>query len=241
MTRSSGPDLYPVMRVVLRAAVRTMWKPTITGMEHIPASGPAILAANHISVLDSVFMIPTLPRRITYIGKAEYLDSWKTRYFFQGFGAIPVDRSGGDAAAAALDAAARVLEGGGVFGIFPEGTRTRDGFLHKGKTGVARLSFRTGAPVVPMGLRGLDEIQPPDRRAPRPFKGWEVRIGAPIHPGRFGRRTDDSRALRFMTDEIMYEICQLSGQTYVDTYSEKGATAVLAQAPAAATPTAVTG
>ncbi len=217
-----GTDLYPVVRGVLRPAVRVFWRPTVTGMENVPTSGPALLAANHISVLDSVFMIPTLPRRITYIGKAEYLDSWKTRIFFRGLGAIPVDRSGGDAAAAALDAAAKVLEQGGLFGIFPEGTRTRDGFLHRGKTGVARLAMRTGAPVVPIGLRGLDKIQPPEAKFPRPFRRWEVRIGEPIHAERYGTDLNDNQALRALTDEIMFEIRELSGQTYVNTYSEKG-------------------
>ena len=212
----TGIDLYPVVRGVLRPAVRVLWKPTVIGMEHMPTSGPALLAANHISVLDSVFMIPTLARRITYIGKAEYLDSWKTRVFFRGLGAIPVDRSGGDAAAAALDAAAEVLEKGGLFGIFPEGTRTRDGFLHKGKTGVARLAMRTGAPIVPVGLRGLDAIQPPDAKFPRPFRKWEVRIGE-----RYGSDPTDNQALRALTDEIMFEIRTLSGQTYVNTYSER--------------------
>lgn len=219
---SQGPDLYPVVKGILRPAIRMFWKPTVIGMENVPASGPALLAANHISVLDSVFMIPTLPRRITYIGKAEYLDSWKTRIFFRGLGAIPVDRSGGDAAAAALDAAAKVLEDGGLFGIFPEGTRTRDGFLHRGKTGVARLAMRTGAPVVPIGLRGLDAIQPPEAKFPRPFRPWEVRIGEPIHPERYGNDPNDNRALRALTDEIMFEIRELSGQTYVNTYTEKG-------------------
>lgn len=217
-----GPDLYPVFRGILRPAVKVFWKPTVIGMDNVPLEGPALIAANHISVLDSVFMIPTLSRRITYIGKAEYLDSWKTKHFFRGLGAIPVDRSGGDAAAAALDSAARVLEAGGLFGIFPEGTRTRDGFLHRGKTGVARLAMRTGAPVIPIGLRGLDEIQPPDAKFPRPFRRWEVRIGEPLHPQRYGTDPDDNKALRALTDEIMYEIGELSGQTYVNTYSEKG-------------------
>lgn len=217
-----GPDLYGVVRGVLRPAVWMLWKPTVLGMENVPTSGPALLAANHISVLDSVFMIPTLTRRITYIGKAEYLDSWKTRVFFRGLGAIPVDRSGGNAAVAALDAAAKVLEQGGLFGIFPEGTRTRDGFLHRGKTGVARLAMRTGAPVVPVGLRGLDAIQPPDAKFPRPFRRWEVRVGEPIHPDRYGPDPTDNQALRALTDEIMYEIRSLSGQTYVNTYSERG-------------------
>ena len=217
-----GPDLYPMFRGILRPAVKIFWTPTVIGMENLPTAGPALLAANHISVLDSVFMIPTVPRRITYIGKAEYLDSWKTKFFFQGLGAIPVDRSGGRAAVAALDAAAQVLDAGGLFGIFPEGTRSRDGFLHRGKTGVARLALRTGAPVVPMGLRGLDLIQPPDKKFPRPFRRWEVRIGEPIYPERYGNDPSNNRALRALTDEIMFEIGQLSGQTYVNTYSEKG-------------------
>ena len=217
-----GPDLYPVVKGILRPAVKMFWKPTVVGMQNVPTSGPALMAANHISVLDSVFMIPTLPRRITYIGKAEYLDSWKTRIFFRGLGAIPVDRSGGDAAAAALDAATKVLDEGGLFGIFPEGTRTRDGFLHRGKTGVARLAMRTGAPVVPYGLRGLDAIQPPDAKFPRPFRRWEVRFGEPIYAERYGTDLNDNQALRAFTDEIMFEIRELSGQTYVNTYSEKG-------------------
>ena len=123
---------------------------------------------------------------------------------------------------AALDAAAKVLDEGGLFGIFPEGTRTRDGFLHRGKTGVARLAMRTGAPVVPIGLRGLDIIQPPDAKFPRPFRRWEVRIGEPIDPERYGPDPKDNKALRAFTDEIMFEIRELSGQTYVNTYSEKG-------------------
>ena len=148
--REAG-QLYAVAKALLTPVFRFAFRPRVSGLEHVPAEGKAIIAPNHTSVLDS-FIIPSiLPRRITYVGKAEYMDSWKTKHLFPAMGMIPIDRSGGDSAKAALDAAAKVLGRGELFGIYPEGTRT-DGRLHKGHTGVARLALRTGAPIVPVGV-----------------------------------------------------------------------------------------
>jgi 1-acyl-sn-glycerol-3-phosphate acyltransferase len=198
------------------------WRIRGEGLEHLP-DGPAILCANHVSVLDSFFIPAVLSRRITFVGKAEYLDSWKTRHLFPALGMIPIDRSGGDAATAALDSAAEILARGELFGIYPEGTRSRDGMLHKGHTGPARLALRTGAPIVPVGVRGTLEIMPPDARRPRLFKRATISFGAPIHPERFAAFGDERSILRTMTDEVMYEIRELSGQEYIHTYATKTA------------------
>jgi 1-acyl-sn-glycerol-3-phosphate acyltransferase len=197
------------------------WRIRTSGLEHVPESGPAILAPNHTSVLDSFFLPLVLPRRITYVGKAEYLDDWKTRKLFPAMGMIPIDRSGGDAATAALDTAARVLERGELFGIYPEGTRSRDGVLHKGHTGLARLAARTGAPIIPVGLIGTRDVQPPDAKLPKPFKTVEVKLGAPIEAARHADGIDDHLLYRQVTDEVMYEIRAMTGQDYVDQYATK--------------------
>jgi 1-acyl-sn-glycerol-3-phosphate acyltransferase len=189
----------------------------------VPDFGPAIVAPNHVSVLDSFFVPVVLPRRITYVGKAEYLDNWKTRHLFPALGMIAIDRSGGDAAAAALDAAAGLLDRGELFGIYPEGTRSRDGRLHKGHTGVARLALRTGAPILPVGLQGTREVMPPGSRYPQPWGTVRVRIGKPIDVShhRATRPVQERLLLRRLTDELMYEIRELSDQEYVDEYATK--------------------
>ena len=151
------------------------------------------------------------------------MDNWKTKYLFPAMGMIPIDRSGGSASERALNAAARVLERGELFGIFPEGTRSRDGVLHKGHTGPARLALRTGAPLVPVGMRGTREIQPPDAKFPKPFKACSIRFGRPINVDRYRDRADDHLVLRQIIDEVMFEIRNLSGQEYVDTYATKKA------------------
>ena len=163
-------DLQTRVRKIIGPLFRRLWRLEITGVEHLPESGPAIIAANHTSVIDSFIVPAVLPRNVTYVGKAEYLDDWKTRRLFPALGMIPLDRKGGDAAQAALDLAARILEDGELFAIYPEGTRSRTGKLYKGHTGVARLSHRTGAPIIPVGLRGMRDIQPPDAPVPRLFK-----------------------------------------------------------------------
>jgi 1-acyl-sn-glycerol-3-phosphate acyltransferase len=207
--------------------MRFAWRIHAEGLENLPDDGPAILCPNHTSVLDS-FLLPIalLPvsgdRRVMFVGKAEYLDSWKTRHVFPALGMIPIDRSGGEAAQRALDLAAAAIGRGELFGIYPEGTRSRDGRLHKGHTGPARLAFRTGAPLMPVGIVGSRRIQPPEAKLPRIFEPCAVRIGRPIHPEHYRDRTDDRLVLRQVTDELMFEIRTLSGQEYVDDYATRG-------------------
>jgi len=223
---SSGPQvgrLYTAARAVLAPAFRFLWHIQAEGLEHVPPTGPAIIAPNHISVLDSFFVPCVLGRRITYIGKSEYLDSWKTRHLFPALGMIAVDRSGGDAAAKALDAACGVLERGELFGIYPEGTRSRDGLLHRGHTGVARIALRTGTPIVPVGVQGTVEVMPPDARVPQPWRTVRIRFGRPIDvtAHRTARPVPERLLLRQITDEVMFEIRELSGQRYVDEYATR--------------------
>ena len=220
MERDAG-QLQSVARAVLTPPFKFLWKITTEGLEHLPPSGGAIIAPNHISVLDSFFVPLVLPRRITYVGKAEYMDDWKTKWLFPAMGMIPIDRSGGDASTRALDAAAGILEAGELFGIYPEGTRARDGLLHKGHTGIARLALRTNSPIVPVGIIGTDRVQPADAKLPHPFRRVHLRFGRPIDVGRYCDRINDRLVLRQITDEVMYEIRNLSGQDYVDTYATK--------------------
>jgi 1-acyl-sn-glycerol-3-phosphate acyltransferase len=152
--------LYPVAKAVLSPLFKGLWRIKTVGLDRLPPNGGAIFCPNHTSVIDSFFLPLVLPRRITFVGKAEYMDSWKTKHIFPAIGMIPIDRSGGNAAERALNTAARVLESGEFFGIYPEGTRARDGRLHRGHTGPARLALRTGAPIVPVGIVGTREIQP---------------------------------------------------------------------------------
>jgi 1-acyl-sn-glycerol-3-phosphate acyltransferase len=213
--------LYPVARALLTPLFRFGWRVHVRGLDNLPRRGPAILCPNHTSVIDSFLLPSVLPRRITFVGKAEYLDDWKTRHLFPALGMIPLDRSGGDASARALDAAAGVLESGELFGIYPEGTRSRDGKLRKGHTGPARLSLRTGAPMVPIGMVGTREIQPPGARMPRLFRPCVIHIGRPIDASRYRDRPGDRLVLRQLTDELMFEIRELSGQDYVDEYATR--------------------
>jgi 1-acyl-sn-glycerol-3-phosphate acyltransferase len=216
--------LYPAASAVVFPVFRLLWRIRVDGRDRVPESGQAIICANHVSVLDSFLLPVALPRRITFVGKSEYMDSWKTKHLFPALGMIPIDRRGGDASQRALDAAVEVLERGELFGIYPEGTRSRDGVLHRGHTGAARLALRTGAPIIPVGLRGTRDIQPPEARFPKLFRPVEVRFGRPIDPERYRARTEhDHLVLRQMTDELMFEIRELSGQNYVDTYATKKA------------------
>jgi len=202
----------------IRLAAKTLWDLTIEGLENIPADGPAILTPNHLSFCDSVFVPVSLPRRMWAIGKGEYMDDWKTKFIFPALGMIPVDRSGGDAAQVALNAAARVLDAGNLFMMYPEGTRSRSGHLHKGRTGPARLSLRCGAPIVPVGHQGTVAVQPPDYPLMKPFKKVTVRFGAPMRVEDHGD-PDDPRTMRIFTDAVMFQVAQLSGQQYVHTYA----------------------
>ena len=216
-----GSDrLSKVMFSGIRQLTNRMWDFTIEGRDNIPTDGPALITPNHLSFCDSIFVPAALPRRVWAIGKGEYMDSWKTKHIFPAMGMIPVDRGGGDAAQAALDTAARVLDDGRLFMIYPEGTRSRSENLHKGRTGAARLAIRCNAPIVPVGHEGTLAIQPPDALVPKRNLPVTVRFGRPMWAHEFGD-PDDPRTLRVFTDAVMFEIAQLSGQKYVDRYAHK--------------------
>ena len=215
--------LQTIVRKVIGPIFRAGFKLDVQGLDNLPTTGPAIIAANHTSVLDSFIVPAVLPRKVTYVGKAEYLDDWKTKHIFPALGMIPIDRSGGNAAQAALDLAARVLDDGEFFAIYPEGTRSRTGVLYKGRTGVARLSHRTGAPIIPVGLKGMREIQPPDAPFPKFFKPATISFGEPLHPHEYGDPADDPLIYRAMTDSLMFAIRQLSGQKYENRYAPSAA------------------
>ncbi len=191
----------------------------------MPDDGPAILASNHLSYADWLFMPLTLPRRVTFVAKAEYfttpgLKGWFQRKFFAGSGQVPIDRTSASAAEGALSSARKILAEGDLFGIYPEGTRSFDGSLYRGKTGVARLALETRVPVIPVAVVGTDVVAPPGKtfgRITRPL----VRFGKPLDFSRYEGMENDRYILRSVTDEIMYEIMRLSGQEYVDTYASK--------------------
>ena len=231
---SGAGALQRRVRRVVRPVIKSMWRFALEGFDRLPTTGPAILCPNHVSFLDSAFLMMLVPREISFVGKAEYLDSWKTRRFFPAMGMIPIDRSGGDKSAAALDAAESVLRRGELFGIFPEGTRSRDGMLYKGRTGAARLALKVGCPIFPVGITGTREIQPPDAvvpkvNFPRFNMRCSIRIGQPIDIARYADREADHMVLREITDELMFEIRELTGQEYRNTYASKGGTVVAAE------------
>ena len=221
MANEDVGKLYPIAKKILTPTFRAAWKFQIEGLDHVPAQGGAILCPNHTSVLDSFFVPALLPRRVSYVGKAEYMDDWKTRALFPALGMIPIDREGGDAAERALATAQRCLERGELFGIYPEGTRSRDGRLYRGHTGPARLALRTGAPIVPIGISGAREVMPPDAKFPKLRLPVSIRFGRPISVERYRDRAGDRLVLRQIIDEVMYEIRELSGQEYVDEYATK--------------------
>jgi 1-acyl-sn-glycerol-3-phosphate acyltransferase len=213
---------YWVLKVLLSPIFFALWRVKVEGRDLVPKRGPVILAPNHVSFLDSMFLPLVLVRRVTFVAKAEYFDSWKTAWFFRAAGQIPMRREGGSASERALAAAREVLEQGKVLAIYPEGTRSPDGRLYRGHTGVARLALGCGVPVIPVGLVGTSEVQRPGSNRPRPFKAVTVRFGAPLDLSRFaGNESTDPLTLRAVTDELMFEIRNLSGQTYVDRYAKR--------------------
>jgi 1-acyl-sn-glycerol-3-phosphate acyltransferase len=228
---------YKVFKALMTPIVRLLFKVRVEGLEHLPADGPVIMASNHLSFSDSIFLPMVLKRRITFVAKAEYFERKRTKWFFTMMGQIPVKRGGGPAAERALQAAEEVLRAGGVFGIYPEGTRSPDGRLYKGRTGVARLALRTGAPVCAVAMIGTREAQPIGQIKPNFGSEVTVRIGPPMRFDRFAVRSSDPRALRQITDEIMFELRELSGQVYVNEYAPKKGTQAddpMADQPAAA-------
>ncbi len=207
-------------RTVAAPIAQRLWRFHLEGFDRLPAIGAAILCPNHVSFLDSAFLMLLLPRRISFVGKAEYMDSWKTKYLFPALGMIPIDRSGGSRSTAALDAAEAVLRRGELFGIFPEGTRSRDGSLYKGHTGAARLAVKVRCPIFPVGVIGTREIQPPDAKLPKLRGHCTIRIGRPVDTARHDGR-GDRLVYRQITDEVMFEIRELTGQQYRDVYATK--------------------
>ncbi|AVV43105.1 lysophospholipid acyltransferase family protein [Streptomyces sp. ID05-04B] len=241
------------MKVAIGGPLRVAFRPWVEGLENIPAEGAAILASNHLSFSDSFFLPAVLDRKVTFIAKAEYFTTpgvkgRLTAAFFKGVGQLPVDRSGGRGAGeAAIRSGVEVLERGELFGIYPEGTRSPDGRLYRGKPGgLARVALATGAPVIPVAMIDTEKIQPPGKVLPKIMRPG-IRIGEPLDFSRYQGMEHDRFVLRAVTDEVMYEIMKLSGQEYVDMYAtaakrqiaeaakadkeaEKAARAALAQA-----------
>ena len=216
---------YWIVKAILSPILRGLFRPKVEGLENIPADGAAILASNHLSFSDSIFLPLVVPRRVTFLAKSDYFTSrgLKGRLkagFFKGVGQLPVDRSGGRASQAALETGKRVLAEGKLLGIYPEGTRSPDGRLYRGKTGVARMALEAGVPVIPCAMVNTFEIQPPGKVLPRLLQ-VKMRIGKPLDFSRYAGMEGDRFVLRSMTDEIMYELMTLSGQEYVDTYATK--------------------
>ncbi|POX38170.1 1-acyl-sn-glycerol-3-phosphate acyltransferase [Streptomyces sp. Ru73] len=215
---------YQVLKyVVLGPLLRVVFRPRVEGLEHVPEEGAAIIAGNHLSFADHFVMPAIVPRRVTFLAKSEYftgpgLKGRLTAAFFRGVGQIPVDRSGGQASRAAIRSGVNVLRRGRLLGIYPEGTRSHDGRLYKGRTGVAAMALEAGVPVVPCAVIGTFEAQPAGRRLPRAMR-VTIRFGEPMDFSRYKGLSSEHAALRAVTDEIMYEIMKLSGQEYVDMYA----------------------
>jgi 1-acyl-sn-glycerol-3-phosphate acyltransferase len=198
-------------------------RPKVEGLDYVPRSGPMILASNHLAVADSFYLPLVVSRRITFLAKAEYftgtgLRGWFKRWFFTAAGQVPIDRTDADSAQAALDTAARVLGEGKLLGMYPEGTRSPDGRLYKGKTGLARLALEIGVPVIPVAMIGTDVVNPPGSKMWR-FGRVRVKFGKPMDFSRFEGLAGNRFIERAVIDEVMYELMRLSGQEYVDIYA----------------------
>jgi 1-acyl-sn-glycerol-3-phosphate acyltransferase len=222
---------YWVVKFLLTPIFRFFFRVRVEGLEHVPPSGGAILAGNHLAVFDSFFLPLVLKRRITFVAKAEYFDDPKTAWFFRAVGQIPIKRGGGSASRRALDSAREVLDEGQLFGIYPEGTRSPDGRLYKGHTGVARLALESRVPVVAVACVGTREAQPPGKAIPRLFMPITIRFSKPLDFSRHGDRDAEPLVLRQITDEIMFELRELSGQEYVNQYAKRRGTDAGDEAP----------
>jgi 1-acyl-sn-glycerol-3-phosphate acyltransferase len=217
--------LYEVVHAVVPPVAKAVWRPTVLGLENLPASGPVIVASNHLSFADSMVIPFVVPRKVVFLAKKDYFTGTGVkgalvRGWFEGIGMVPVDRDDTKAALASLDIALAVLGRGEAFGIYPEGTRSRDGRLYRGRTGMAHLALTSGAPVVPVGLTGTEHIQPVGSTLPR-LANVTVRFGEPIS----FRGTYDgvplARARREVTDVVMAAIARLSGQEVAGVYNER--------------------
>jgi 1-acyl-sn-glycerol-3-phosphate acyltransferase len=207
--------------ILLGPLLRLVYRPRVRGLRNIPATGPVILASNHLSFVDSLFIPLVCPRPVVFLGKADYFEKRRTAWFFRGANVIPVRREGGSAGEAAILTGIEALREGHVVGIYPEGTRSPDGRLYRGKTGVGRMALEGRATVIPVAVRGTPDVMPLEARAPRLRGRPEVEFGPPLRFERYHDRPRDRFVLRSVTDEIMYEIMMLSGQEYVDEYASK--------------------
>jgi 1-acyl-sn-glycerol-3-phosphate acyltransferase len=217
---------YWAVKAVLGPLLRILFRPWAEHAENVPQTGPVIIASNHLSFSDHFFAPLPLPRKVVFLAKSEYftgrgLKGLVSKAFFSGVGQIPVDRSGGEASERALRTGLRVLARGHVLGIYPEGTRSPDGRLYRGKTGVARLALEARAPVVPCAMIGTFEFQPPGKIRPRLSVRPGVRFGEPLDFSRYYGLETDRIVLRAVTDEIMYAIMKLANQEYVDQYATR--------------------
>ncbi|WP_433387028.1 lysophospholipid acyltransferase family protein [Micromonospora sp. KLBMP9576] len=214
--------LYTIGKLTVAPALRLAFRPTVEGLEHIPETGGAIFVGNHLSVADELFLGTVVPRHLAFWAKSEYFKGTGpkgtlTKFVLTGLGAIPVERAGGRAALSAFDSAIPVLKAGDLVAVYPEGTRSPDGRLYRGRTGAARLAVAAGVPVIPVGMTGTDKAQPIGTRVPRPGRAKiNIRFGKPLD---FTGRPDDRTSLREMTDEMMAEIQKLTGQEYVPRYA----------------------
>ena len=218
------PVAYWVLKAILTPIFLVLFRVKVEGREHIPKKGPAVLAANHQSFCDSFFLPLVVRRRVTFLAKAEYFDSAKTAWFFRAAGQIPIRRTGGSTSERALETArVDVLGKGRILGLYPEGTRSMDQYVHKGRTGVTRLSRECGVPIIPVGIMGTVEVQPVNAKFMRPFKTVTIRFGPPMqmdppedpsHP----LENHDHTKCRDFTDQLMREIARLSERPYIDEY-----------------------
>jgi len=221
------PMLYTVAHGVIPPVARAVWRPRVEGLHHVPTSGPVIVASNHLSFFDSVVIPVVVPRKVVFLAKSDYftgtgVKGTLVRAWFEGLGMLPVDRDDTRAAIASLDTALAVLGKGEAFGIYPEGTRSRDGRLYRGRTGVAHLALTSGAPVVPVGLTGTEDIQPVGSNRPRLGRvDVTVRFGEPIRAAGEYDGVPTGRARRELTDRIMASIAGLTGQELAGIYNER--------------------
>jgi 1-acyl-sn-glycerol-3-phosphate acyltransferase len=217
--------LYWVVKAVLTPILRVLFRPWVDGEDNIPHEGAAIFASNHLSFSDSIFLPLVVPRKVTFLAKSDYftgkgLKGLMTKGFMSGVGQVPIDRSGGAASEAALQTGLRILREGKILGLYPEGTRSPDGRLYRGKTGVARMALEAGVPVIPVAMINTDVVQPTGKKIPK-LGRVGVRVGKPLDFSRYAGMEGDRFVLRSITDEIMYELMLLSGQEYVDQYATK--------------------
>ena len=233
----AGRAVYWILKnVVLGPAISKIFRPIHEGIENVPVKGAAIIASNHLSFADWLFTPLAVDRRITFVAKSDYftragIKGWAQKRFFAGTGQVPIDRSGGRASEGALRAGLKVLQRGDLFGIYPEGTRSHDGRLYKGRTGVARLALLSGSPVIPSAIIGTDIIAPPGKIITK-IVSPTVKFGQPLDFSRYEGMSEDRFILRSITDEIMYTIMELSGQEYVDIYAPAAKEAAAREAKA---------